>query len=76
MLTFDSGTTFVYEPACANKDLIVMQDKTSMLYFYGSDLQMTNTGLRLTKGTVCFDQNVTVSCNSNKNLNSSINFLY
>jgi len=60
-LYFDYGTTFFYAPATTDKNLIVMIDNTSDLYLNGATLQTTHTGLRLTKGSLFLDNDVTLS---------------
>lgn len=52
----DMGTTFNYAPSIANRDLIFMEDASSMLYLNGATLASTTTGLRLTYGTVIVDK--------------------
>jgi hypothetical protein len=51
----DMNTTFSYAPRSANKNLIIMRDKTSMLMLTGGTLKTINTGLQLTKGTLVVD---------------------
>ena len=60
-LKFDPGTTFDYSPSCPNENLIILQDETSELYFDGSTLQTTHTGIQLTKGSLFFDNKVTIT---------------
>jgi hypothetical protein len=52
---FDSGMTFSYAPSSNSRDLIVMQDRSSVLSFNTTTLAATTTGLRLTKGTLRVD---------------------
>lgn len=54
-LYFDSGMTFSYAPSSNSQDLIVMQDRSSVLSLNATTLVSTTTGLRLTKGTVRID---------------------
>ena len=61
MLTFDHGTTFSYAPRVAKKNLIFMTDETSEIYLNGCTLSSTITGLRLTSGSLTFDNKVTLS---------------
>jgi len=49
-LTLDVGFTFSYDPNCNSKDLIDMEDDTSMLLLNGATLHTTPTGMQLTKG--------------------------
>ena len=62
-LRFGLGTTFYYnqENVSNNMDLIVMQDKTSDLFLDGCTFRTTDTGLRLIKGRLFFDNKVTLS---------------
>jgi WD40 repeat protein len=57
-LAFDHGTTFSFAPATASKDLLIMQDPTSVLKMNGCTLKCTDTGFRLTSGTLLFDNKV------------------
>ena len=55
-LFFDQGTTFSYGPSTTgNRNLIAMEDRTSILYFNDATLKSTTTGLKLTTGTLIFD---------------------
>ncbi|MFH1831932.1 MAG: hypothetical protein ABH827_03970 [bacterium] len=56
---FDNNTTFSFAPLSTNKDLIYMKDKTSTLYLNNATLAITHTGLRLTKGNLLLENNVT-----------------
>ncbi len=47
-----SGATLRYAPSVANRDLITMEDLTSVLYLNGCALSSSTTGLRLTNGTL------------------------
>ena len=58
---FDKGSTFFYAPLSTSNNLITMQSKTAGMYFDGATLQTTTTGIRLSKGMLCFDNNVTLS---------------
>ena len=60
-LLLDKGLTFSYAPTAARRSLIYMTDKTSWLYVDGCTLHSTRTGLTLTRGTVLFDNKVTLS---------------
>ncbi len=62
-LTFDPNTTLYYYPSSTNRDLIQMVDQSSVLYFKGPNttLQTTTTGMRLTKGRLWMDNQVTLS---------------
>ncbi len=61
MLYLDSGITFSYAPQTANKDLLAFTDKSSVLFLNGCTLKTSDTGMRLTKGSIYFDNTVTVS---------------
>jgi WD40 repeat protein len=68
--TFDIGTTFSVAPVTFttapldqtffDRDFIKMSDKSSTLYLNGCSLVTTHTGLRLTTGTLLFDNAVKV----------------
>ena len=60
-LAFDPGTSFSYAPATASNNLFLLDDASSKLSLDGSSLLATNTGLRLTKGQLYFDNNVTLN---------------
>ena len=54
---FDKESTFYYAaPGIGN--LIHMQSKTASMYFDGSTLQTTDNGLKLSKGSLFFDNRV------------------
>jgi hypothetical protein len=81
-LYFETGTTFQYVPAAANKNLIVMQDSTASLYLDGCTVLSTNTGLRLNTGNLYFHNGVTFTNQANNlaegiefGANLSVNFL-
>lgn len=57
-LLFDKGTTFFYNPANTNNGLIIQQDPTAALYFDGSTLQTTPTGLNLQNGKMFFENQI------------------
>lgn len=61
LVTFYPGSSLFYAPSSTNKDLLQLTDKSSVLYFNGSNLLFTDTGMRLTKGRVWFDNKVTLS---------------
>ncbi len=69
-LTFDQNTTLNYAPARANASLIAMADVSSELFLQGSTLISTSTGLRLSTGTLIFDNNVTLSSSATFNANA------
>jgi WD40 repeat protein len=46
------GMTLRYAPACPDKTLLVMHDKTAQIVLDSSTLYATSTGLRLTSGTM------------------------
>jgi hypothetical protein len=54
----DSGVTFSYDSA-AGPDAMIFTDNSSTLYMKGSSLYVTNTGLRLTKGSIVIDDATT-----------------
>ncbi|MFH1831682.1 MAG: WD40 repeat domain-containing protein [bacterium] len=63
LLYFDNNTTFSFAPYLStNKDLIYMQDKSSTLYLNGATLATTHTGLRLTRGKLLLDNDITITC--------------
>lgn len=51
-LFFDSGMTFKYDPPTTVKNLLAMEDATSVLHLYETALHSTTTGLQLTQGTL------------------------
>jgi len=65
VLYLDRGITFSYAPSRAQRDLIYMQDKTSSLYLDNCSLHSTKTGMRLTRGTLFLDNQVTFSSEGN-----------
>lgn len=54
-LVFDSGMTLKYDAPTTAKDLLAMEDATSILYLHETTLHSTTTGLRLTKGTLVLE---------------------
>jgi len=66
-LAFDLDSTLSYDPTTVNKDLLYFTDETSALYFNGSTLFSTSTGIRFTRGTLFLDNGVTFSCDGTKN---------
>lgn len=60
-LTIGPGAIFYYAPTIDDRDLLLMRDKTSCLHLDGCTLRSSTTGLRLTKGTLLLDNNVTFS---------------
>ncbi|MFH1831561.1 MAG: hypothetical protein ABH827_02045, partial [bacterium] len=59
-LYFDHGTTFSFAPYLStNKDLIYMQDASSTIHLNGATLAITHTGLRLTRGRLLLENNIT-----------------
>ena len=73
-LGFDLGTTFSFAPATTSKDLIVLDDQTSILYLNGCTLVATSTGLRLTKGRLLIDNHVTIENREATQLSNGICF--
>jgi hypothetical protein len=62
MLMLDRGMTFSYLPGSANRNLLTFEDDTAVLYCNGATLAATTTGMRLTQGTLRFnDDNLIVS---------------
>ena len=65
LLLFDQGSTFSFVPATAGvvddlaNDLIHMNDAASALSLNGASLELSHTGLRITKGSVVLDNVVT-----------------
>ncbi|KKQ33572.1 MAG: hypothetical protein US49_C0001G0252 [candidate division TM6 bacterium GW2011_GWF2_37_49] len=57
-LLFDKDTTFFYCPKNTNDCLIIQQDPSSTIYFDGSTLQSTPTGLNLSDGHMFFENQV------------------
>ena len=60
-LGFAYDSTFFYYPSTSDNHLIQMLGKTSGMYFDGATLLTTHTGMRLSKGTLCLDNSVTLS---------------
>ncbi|MFH1831933.1 MAG: WD40 repeat domain-containing protein [bacterium] len=58
-LYFGPHTIFKYNPNSTNNNLIAMQDASSSLYLDGCTLQLTHTGLRLSKGQIYLENSVT-----------------
>ena len=54
-LSFDAGMTFSYAPSVANKNLLAMEDVSSVLHLYETSLYSTTTGLQVTKGTLVIE---------------------
>ncbi len=61
MLCFERGSTFFYCPSSSDNNLINMVSETAGMCFDGATLQTTHTGIRLTKGVLCLDNDVTLS---------------
>ncbi len=59
-LGFDKNTTFFYYPSSSDNYLIHMQSETASMYFDGATLLTTHTGMRLSKGMLYLDNNVTL----------------
>ena len=60
-LGFDKNTTFFYYPCTPDNSLINLHSKTASIYLDGATLLTTHTGMRLSKGMLCLDNNVTLS---------------
>ncbi|MFH1643766.1 MAG: hypothetical protein ABIA74_01165 [bacterium] len=58
---FDKNTTFDYSPNSDTNNLIILTDQSSSIYLDGCTLQVTDTGIKLTKGQLFFDNKVTLS---------------
>jgi WD40 repeat protein len=60
-LKCDLGATLSYDAPTANRDLFYMSNETSILYLNNCTVHSTSTGLRLTKGTLILENDVTFS---------------
>ena len=58
---FDFRPSTTGEPILLAKDLLIMDDSVSKITFDGCSLKSTFTGLNLTKGTVFFDNKVSIT---------------
>lgn len=61
ILQIDESAVFHYLPSSVNRDLIYMVDNTSWFYLNGCSLTCSTTGIRLTRGKLLLDNNVTFS---------------
>ena len=61
MLTLDNDITFSYAPKSNSRDLVHMEDMSSILYAKGCSFISTDTGMRLINGTLLLDGKVTFS---------------
>jgi len=67
LLYFDKNTTFSYSPrvtarhTLSERNLIKLSDNTSEIYFNECTLQLPDSGWQLTKGSIYFDNKVTVN---------------
>lgn len=61
ILYFSSGVTFSYSPKSSNNNLIYMKDNTSKIFFDGSSLVTSNTGVCLSRGTLFLDNGISFS---------------
>ena len=59
-LIINKGATFSYAPSVAARDLMYMENDTSLLYLDNCTLHSTTTGLRLTRGTLYIENLVTL----------------
>jgi len=87
-LYFDAGTTFSFCPSTFTdcpytfhstytaSNFIHMADATSMIVFEGSSFFTTTTGLRLTIGTVLFDNRVSLQSKASFDINLSTPVTY
>jgi len=57
---FDKNTTFFFYPSTVDNNLITMQSEASSLYLDAATLQTTHTGMRLSRGALCLDNNVSM----------------
>ena len=73
VLKINNGSTFSYAPSVAARDLIYMEDNTSILYLDGCTLHSTTTGLRLTRGKLFIENLVTLDADGSA-LSESICF--
>jgi hypothetical protein len=66
-LYFDLGTTFSYSPyehrphRATDRDLLRLVNRTSQIVFDGCTVNLPDAGLRLTCGTLCFDNKVEIN---------------
>ena len=72
-LTIDHDVTFYYAPSVADKNLLYMEDETSSLFLDGSTLQISSTGMKLSRGMLLIDNHVTMSTEG-ENINESLEF--
>lgn len=54
-LIIEPGTVFSYAPTVANQNLLILTDKSSKLSLIEATMNVTTTGLRLSKGTLWVD---------------------
>lgn len=66
-LLVNDNVVFQYAPVRARRDLISLADRTSQIYFDQASLVATSTGLRLSTGTLLFDNSVTLSSQGRNN---------
>jgi hypothetical protein len=60
-LIIDQNMTFSYAPRRAQRELLYMTDDSSIFWLNGCTLHSTRTGLQLSRGTLIFDDKVTLS---------------
>ena len=60
-LIIDEGMTFYYSPPGDHGKFLHLTDKSSILYLNGCTLRCTTTPIKLTRGRVILDNNVTLS---------------
>ncbi len=60
-LIVDSGITFSYDPSIASKNLLLFSDNTSCLKLTGGTLHASSTGLNLLKGSLCVDNDSSIT---------------
>jgi WD40 repeat protein len=70
ILKFDIGTTFSFAPTTTTDHLFQLQDRTSALYLNGCTLNTTTSGMRLTKGSLLFDNKIALNSNTGVELST------
>lgn len=58
----DFGTSVSFAQNTSYRKPLYMYDQSSILYLNGCSLFVSRTGLEISRGTVCFDNTVTISC--------------
>lgn len=70
---FSNGVTFSYSPKNSRNNLLYMTGKSSRMFFDGSTLVTSNTGLKFSRGSLILDNKVTFS-NNGTSLSEAIIF--